>query len=331
MQHVYDYSVLFHFRDDEPKRDTLERQFVSKLKDLLSKEGYNKSYTYDDVPVGCTYLNGLDDLITKSKRLIVLMTIDFIKDEEFIKFSNQTGVMETLRKREAGKIIPICLDISVHEIPLSFGMMNRKKIIFETEWTTDMTAWGELIKIIKMSSPVSVSNVGSPVDPQHEGSGDQTLSSAVAGISTGFRDLEVDDVPKGSYVMLSYSWSQQTVVKKIRDQLEEDNIKVWMDTSHMPHGSLNKSMAEAVENAIIFLMCYSSEYGKSKNCLKEVEYADKLKKTILPLKMDKCEPNKEIGIILGNKLYYDFSDEDKFNSSMEKLIKHIKSCMESGK
>ncbi|XP_050399287.1 uncharacterized protein LOC126816629 isoform X2 [Patella vulgata] len=331
MQDVYDYSVLFYFNDDEPKRDTLERQFISQLKELLSNQGYNKSYTYDDLPPGGNYLNGLDDVITKSKRIIILMTTNYIKDEDWIKFTNQTGVMETIRKKEYGKIIPICLAISANDIPLAFGMINRKKIIFETDWRTDRTAWDDLMKIINSSPPVSVSNEESPVDPQQEGSGDQTLSSAVAGISSGFRDHEVDEVPKENYIMLSYSWCQQTVVKKIRDQLVANNIRVWMDTSDMSHGSINKRMAKAVDDATIFLMCYSSEYETSVNCLKEVEYADQQKKEIFPLKVGKWDPEGVVGIILGKKLYYDFSDEKKFISSMDSLIKHIKSYMESGK
>ena len=44
-----------------------------------------------------------------------------------------------------------------------------------------------------------------------------------------------------------------------------DHLKVWMDIDQMA-GSTLQSMAEAVENADIFLMAMSHKYKDSPNC-----------------------------------------------------------------
>jgi hypothetical protein len=41
-------------------------------------------------------------------------------------------------------------------------------------------------------------------------------------------------VPQGpKHVMLSYSWAHQDIFKRIRDFLESQSIRVWMDLDFM--------------------------------------------------------------------------------------------------
>lgn len=65
--------------------------------------------------------------------------------------------------------------------------------------------------------------------------------------------------------MISYQWANQPLIKKIRDSLQENGIKCWMDIDDMQGSTLN-AMARAVERADIVLICYSKKYYDSPNC-----------------------------------------------------------------
>lgn len=55
-------------------------------------------------------------------------------------------------------------------------------------------------------------------------------------------------------------------------------------------------MADAVEKSAIVLLCMSRKYKESPNCRTEAEYAYKLEKTLIPLKVEKSyEPDGWLG------------------------------------
>lgn len=65
--------------------------------------------------------------------------------------------------------------------------------------------------------------------------------------------------------MISYQWKNQKLIQKIRDSLQENGLKCWMDIDDM-QGSTVDAMAKAVEGADIILICYSKKYLESPNC-----------------------------------------------------------------
>ena len=84
-------------------------------------------------------------------------------------------------------------------------------------------------------------------------------------------------------------------------------------------------MAEAVENASVFLMCVSEKYYQSPNCRLEAEYAVKLQKPIIPLIMQQdYTPLGWLGIIIGGKIFYKFHGPRlNFDHTMSSVIKEI--------
>ncbi len=52
---------------------------------------------------------------------------------------------------------------------------------------------------------------------------------------------------------------------KIKRELESGGEKVWMDTDKM-YGSLYETMADAVENSKLVLLCYTQSYRESEPC-----------------------------------------------------------------
>ena len=65
--------------------------------------------------------------------------------------------------------------------------------------------------------------------------------------------------------MISYQWDVQNLVIQIKNKLQADGFKVWMDVDEMG-GSTLESMARAVENASVVLVCVSQKYKESPNC-----------------------------------------------------------------
>ena len=67
------------------------------------------------------------------------------------------------------------------------------------------------------------------------------------------------------HVMISYQWDVQRPMIQLKNQLQAHGYKVWMDVDEMG-GSTLESMAKAVENASVVLVCVSQKYKESPNC-----------------------------------------------------------------
>jgi hypothetical protein len=65
--------------------------------------------------------------------------------------------------------------------------------------------------------------------------------------------------------MISYNHSSREICQKIYDGLVERNYKVWMDLTDMGDDIL-VSMARAVENSYIVLLCINQKYYESDYC-----------------------------------------------------------------
>ena len=130
---------------------------------------------------------------------------------------------------------------------------------------------------------------------------------------------------KVGHIMLSYNWGTKELVRKLKKELQVAGLKTWMDEENLGPGDLYEALAEAVENSKYVLFCYSEGYKKSAACRSEAEYADKLGKSVLFVRCQKCyKPDGWLGFMLGNKLYYDVTGDDaKFKSVFKQIIDHL--------
>ncbi|XP_077993832.1 uncharacterized protein LOC144447629 [Glandiceps talaboti] len=107
------------------------------------------------------------------------------------------------------------------------------------------------------------------------------------------------------HIMISYQWGYQKLMKKVKNYLEKKGHNVWMDVDKMG-GSLTQTMAKAVNDASVVLVCVCQGYEDSPNCRLEAEFAVKRGKRIIPLKVEKYDPIDWLGLIIGMKFYIDF-------------------------
>ncbi|CAF4545039.1 unnamed protein product [Rotaria socialis] len=128
---------------------------------------------------------------------------------------------------------------------------------------------------------------------------------------------------ENGHVMLSYNHNSKDLVKSIYESLRAENIPVWFDERDM-QDNMYDSMAKAVSDASVVCCFLTREYEESKNCKLELEYAQKLRKRIIPCmvsnrKIWKPTASKWLDFITGSTLAIDFSD-----TSAQRKIEKIK-------
>ena len=130
-------------------------------------------------------------------------------------------------------------------------------------------------------------------------------------------------------VMISYQWDSQETAIKLRDHFVKDGkLDVWMDLTDMSE-DMNEAMAKGVAFSSIFVMCMSQKYAESVNCKKEYSYADRLRKHIIPVKVQSdFQPalGTSLDLIVGANIYYDLDADFKNQSKklLSDIIKHLK-------
>ena len=127
----------------------------------------------------------------------------------------------------------------------------------------------------------------------------------------------------GNHVMISYQWDNQDVLIEVKNRLQASGYRVWMDLEQMG-GSTLETMAKAVENSSVVLVCVSQKYKESPNCRSEAEYAYQLRKDIIPLMMQrKYQADGWLGMLVGTKLWIDFQSRQLIDAGVGKLIKEL--------
>ncbi|GFR63320.1 hypothetical protein ElyMa_000153500 [Elysia marginata] len=145
---------------------------------------------------------------------------------------------------------------------------------------------------------------------------------------------DVDEMSSGvqyqGHLMISYQWANQEAIKRICAELRTHGIPVWIDIDYMG-GSTLQAMAQAVEDSFAVIIAMSQKYKDSPNTRAEAEYTFQQRKPIIPLIMQNgYRPDGWLGLILGSKLYYDFSGKYSFESRMDGLLKAILTVAKRG-
>ena len=126
-----------------------------------------------------------------------------------------------------------------------------------------------------------------------------------------------------NHVMISYQWDSQEVLVEVKNRLQASGYRVWMDLEQMG-GSTLETMAKAVEDSSVVLICLSERYKESPNCRSEAEYTYKLGKDIIPLMMQRnYKPDGWLGMLLGTKFWIDFHSKTVVKPGVTKLIKEL--------
>ncbi|XP_059169312.1 uncharacterized protein LOC131951063 [Physella acuta] len=135
-----------------------------------------------------------------------------------------------------------------------------------------------------------------------------------------------EDSPIKGHIMISYCHADKDTVEKVVKTLQEKKLTVWVDTQDMAkgNGDIYDTMAKAVQNAQVVVVFMSEAYTNSENCKFEAEYATRLKKKKIFVKVqEKFVPTDWLGLLAGNNLYHDFAGKVPHDQVMNNLIAAI--------
>lgn len=117
----------------------------------------------------------------------------------------------------------------------------------------------------------------------------------------------LEEEKKTCSIFISYQWKMQPKVRQIHNELASiESLEVFMDIFKIRAGmNLYLTLSSSIQSADVVLACVSREYVKSKNCEREIIYADAFNKQIIPLYMEKIPMNElgSIGFILVRERY----------------------------
>lgn len=152
-----------------------------------------------------------------------------------------------------------------------------------------------------------------------------TLVPEVEKYDNDYSNVVIKDVKEqtsDAQVFISYSRADLTEVRAICDLLNKMNISYWIDVDGAYSGDNFKAViVEAIEKADLVLFVSSANSNASKNVSKEISLADKLKKTILPIRLDDSKYASEIEYDLIGIDYIDYTSRNP--ATLEKLRKSI--------
>lgn len=111
-------------------------------------------------------------------------------------------------------------------------------------------------------------------------------------------------------IFISYSNQDREVVHLYANRLESIGYKVWFDTKGLHTGALfSEEIVTAIENSNLFIF-FSSKYSNSSTWTHgEILTAQKFKKQILPIKLDRSEYNKSLLLMLLPLQYVEAENE----------------------
>ena len=129
-------------------------------------------------------------------------------------------------------------------------------------------------------------------------------------------------------LMISYNWDSQKDVLKLREALTGYGYNVWIDIERM-HENIYERMAEAVKESSIILLCMTKKYEKSKNCNREFQFAEQLRKRIIPIYFEKnYTADGPLALIISGKRYFDLRNKGNFDSEILKLKEEVDEQLE---
>lgn len=135
------------------------------------------------------------------------------------------------------------------------------------------------------------------------------------------------DPAKAQYhgLFLSHTGDDKPFVRKVRDDLAARGVPVWLDEAEIQIGdSLTAKIAEGIERSRYFAVFLSEKSVDAPWVQKELEIAinaeiKNQEVVVLPLVIGKCE----LPAFLHGKLYGDFTTDDRYDDTLEKLLRRL--------
>ena len=126
-------------------------------------------------------------------------------------------------------------------------------------------------------------------------------------------------------IFISYEWGKKDVVNEIAKNLETiTNNKIWIDDNNMMPGYiLHENIQDGINNSEIVLAFVTMAYCESRNCQLEIQYANRIKKKIIYIVLEKLNvgalPNG-MGVLLAEIVCLNAYNPKWTNQNMDHYI-----------
>lgn len=125
-------------------------------------------------------------------------------------------------------------------------------------------------------------------------------------------------------IFISYSTQDKERVVSIVSELKKKGYQIWIDEEGISSGEqFKKAIVEGLSNSRMMLFFSSLHSNRSEWTEKEIGYADRLKKRIIPIRLDGSAYNSSIDFDIGNYDYVDFSTAPKMAREKDKLYSSL--------
>lgn len=125
-------------------------------------------------------------------------------------------------------------------------------------------------------------------------------------------------------IFISYSTKDKERVQRTVSELRNKGYRIWIDEEGISSGEqFKKAIVEGLSNSRIMLFFSSLHSNNSEWTEKEIGYADRHKKRIIPIRLDGSAYNTSVDFDLGNYDYVDFSTVPKMAREKDKLYSSL--------
>lgn len=114
------------------------------------------------------------------------------------------------------------------------------------------------------------------------------------------------------FVFISYSHKNSALVKPIIEVMTAIGINVWYDNGIEAGSEWARVIQRKIRDCSVFIPFLSPEYEKSTNCYTEINYATKLDKDVLSVKMQPTPLARGLSLLLSHRQIVDRTDLGKY-------------------
>lgn len=130
-------------------------------------------------------------------------------------------------------------------------------------------------------------------------------------------------------VFVSYSSQDKTVADGVISTLEGNGVRCWYAPRDIkPSDDWGTAIANAIEEAKVFLMVFSENANRSQHVLDELLYAIDMQTVILPFRIENLEPAGAMKLHLSSRHWLDAYDPS-WESHLKKLVKNTFTILET--
>ncbi|XP_077984166.1 uncharacterized protein LOC144438851 [Glandiceps talaboti] len=159
----------------------------------------------------------------------------------------------------------------------------------------------------------------------HQQSSDPDVARASSGALWELKDKEeqngdTSDESKPGHVMIIHESGAQRRMVDVKNKLDVLQYNIWMDVKR-EGTSTQEDMIEAVRFADVVLICISENYKHSNASRSAAEYAHRLQKSIIPIRVEPdYKPDGWLNNVVGTQSCFDFSSDELVDDDFSNLV-----------